>query len=60
MKKWSILLGLFVIILIGGYLGLSYYGVKLIQPNFRDAGTWIHPQGDPGQTDPSLGEGDPV
>jgi hypothetical protein len=31
MKKWSILLGLIVIILIGGYLGLSYYGVKLVQ-----------------------------
>ena len=35
MKKWSILLGLFVIILIGGYLGLSYYGVKLIQPQLQ-------------------------
>jgi len=29
MKKWSILLGIIVVILIGGYLGLSYYGVKL-------------------------------
>jgi hypothetical protein len=35
MKKWSILLGLVVIILIGGYLGLSYYGVKLIQPQLQ-------------------------
>jgi Domain of Unknown Function (DUF748) len=35
MKKWSVLLGLFVIILIGGYLGLSYYGVKLIQPQLQ-------------------------
>jgi Domain of Unknown Function (DUF748) len=35
MKKWSILFGLFVIILIGGYLGLSYYGVKLIQPQLQ-------------------------
>jgi hypothetical protein len=35
MKKWSILLGLFVIILIGGYLGLSYYGVRLIQPQLQ-------------------------
>ena len=35
MKKWSILLGLIVLILIGGYLGLSYYGVKLIQPQFQ-------------------------
>ncbi len=35
MKKWSILLGLIVIILIGGYLGLSYYGVKLVQPQLR-------------------------
>jgi len=35
MKKWSILLGLIVLILIGGYLGLSYYGVKLIQPQLQ-------------------------
>jgi hypothetical protein len=35
MKKWSILLGLIVIILIGGYLGLSYYGVKLVQPQLQ-------------------------
>lgn len=35
MKKWSILLGLIFIILIGGYLGLSYYGVKLIQPRLQ-------------------------
>ncbi len=35
MKKWSILLGIIVVILIGGYLGLSYYGVKLIQPQLQ-------------------------
>ena len=35
MKKWSILSGLFVVILIGGYLGLSYYGVKLVQPQLQ-------------------------
>jgi hypothetical protein len=35
MKKWSILLGLIVIILIGGYLGLSYYGVKLVQAQLQ-------------------------
>jgi hypothetical protein len=35
MKKWSILIGLVVIILIGGYLGLSYYGVKLVQPQLQ-------------------------
>src|SRR4030043_904654 len=35
MKKWSILLGLIVIILIGGYLGLSYYGVKLVRPQLQ-------------------------
>jgi hypothetical protein len=35
MKKWSILLGLIVIILIGGYLGLSYYAVKLVQPQLQ-------------------------
>jgi len=35
MKKWSVLLGLVVIILIGGYLGLSYYGVKLIRPQLQ-------------------------
>jgi hypothetical protein len=32
MKKWVVLFGLIVILLIGGYLGLSYYGVKLVQP----------------------------
>lgn len=35
MKKRFILLGLIVLILIGGYLGLSYYGVKLIQPQLQ-------------------------
>lgn len=35
MKKWSILLGIIVVILIGGYLGLSYYGVKLIQAQLQ-------------------------
>lgn len=35
MKRWSILLGLIVIILIGAYLGLSYYGVKLVQPQLQ-------------------------
>ncbi len=35
MKKWSILLGLIAIILVGGYLGLSYLGVKLVQPRLQ-------------------------
>jgi len=35
MKKWSLLLGLIVLILIGGYLGLSYYGVILLQPKLQ-------------------------
>ena len=35
MKKWCILVGLVVVFLIGGYLGLSYYGVKLLQPQLQ-------------------------
>ena len=35
MKKWSILFGLIVIVLIGAYLGLSYYGAKLLQPQLQ-------------------------
>jgi hypothetical protein len=35
MRKWSVLIGLIVIILIGAYLGLSYYGVKLVQPQLQ-------------------------
>jgi len=35
MKKWFVLFGLIVILLIGGYLGLSYYGVKLVQPQLQ-------------------------
>jgi uncharacterized protein involved in outer membrane biogenesis len=35
MKKWIILLGLIVLILVGGYLSLSYYGVKLMQAQLQ-------------------------
>ncbi len=35
MKKWSLLLGIIFAILVGGYMGLSYYGVKLIQPRLQ-------------------------
>lgn len=35
MKKWFILMGIVVVFLIGGYLGLSFYGVKLIQPQLQ-------------------------
>ncbi len=35
MKKWFILIGIVVVFFIGGYLGLSFYGVKLIQPQLQ-------------------------
>jgi len=35
MKKWAILVGIVVVFLIGGYLGLSFFGVKLIQPKLQ-------------------------
>jgi len=35
MKKWLILIGIFVILLIGGYFVLTFYAVKLIQPQLQ-------------------------
>jgi len=35
MKKWSILIGIVIVLLIGAYLGLSFYGVRLIQPQLQ-------------------------
>ncbi|MGQ9645324.1 MAG: DUF748 domain-containing protein [Thermodesulfobacteriota bacterium] len=35
MKKWSALVGIIIVVLIGGYLALSYYGVKLIQTQLQ-------------------------
>jgi hypothetical protein len=35
MKKWGILIGIVIVFLAGGYLGLSYYGVRLIQPQLQ-------------------------
>ena len=35
MKKWGILIGIVIVFLAGGYLGLSYYGVRLIQPHLQ-------------------------
>ncbi len=35
MKKWGILIGIVVVLLIGGYLGLSFYGARLIQPRLQ-------------------------
>ena len=35
MKKWFIVIGIVVVFFIGGYLGLSFYGVKLIQPQLQ-------------------------
>lgn len=35
MKRWFVLIGIVVVFLIGGYLGLSFYGVKLIQPQLQ-------------------------
>jgi hypothetical protein len=35
MKKWFILIGILVVLLIGGYLILSFYAVKLIQPRLQ-------------------------
>jgi hypothetical protein len=35
MKKWGILIGIVIVFLAGGYLGLSYYGVTLIQPQLQ-------------------------
>jgi hypothetical protein len=35
MKKWGILIAIGVVFLIGGYLGLSFYGARLIQPRLQ-------------------------
>jgi hypothetical protein len=35
MKKWFILIGILVVLLIGGYFILSFYAVKLIQPRLQ-------------------------
>jgi hypothetical protein len=37
MKKWFILIGIFVVLLIGGYFVLTFYAVKLIQPRLQKA-----------------------
>ncbi len=37
MKKWFILIGILVVLLIGGYFILSFYAVKLIQPRLQKA-----------------------
>src|SRR4030042_1873651 len=37
MKKWFILIGILVVLLIGGYFILSFYAVKLIQPHLQTA-----------------------
>src|SRR4030042_130861 len=37
MKKWFILIGILVALLIGGYFILSFYAVKLIQPRLQKA-----------------------
>jgi len=37
MKKWFILIGILVILFIGGYLVLTFYAVKLIQPRLQKA-----------------------
>ena len=37
MKKWFILIGILVALLIGGYFILSFYAVKLIQPSLQKA-----------------------
>ncbi|OGP90284.1 MAG: hypothetical protein A2157_06985 [Deltaproteobacteria bacterium RBG_16_47_11] len=35
MKKWLILIGILVVLLIGGYFVLTFYAVKLIQPRLQ-------------------------
>ena len=35
MKKWFILIGILVVLFIGGYFVLSFYAVKLIQPQLQ-------------------------
>jgi hypothetical protein len=35
MKKWFILIGIFVVLLIGGYFVLTFYAVKFIQPRLQ-------------------------
>jgi hypothetical protein len=37
MKKWFILIGILVVLLIGGYFILSFYAVKFIQPHLQTA-----------------------
>jgi hypothetical protein len=37
MKKWFILIGIFVVLFIGGYLILTFYAVKFIQPHLQTA-----------------------
>jgi hypothetical protein len=37
MKKWFVLIGILVVLLIGGYFILSTYAVKLIQPHLQKA-----------------------
>ena len=37
MKKWSILVGMVVVLFIGGYFILAFYAVKLIQPRLQKA-----------------------
>jgi len=37
MKKWFILIGILVVLLVGGYFILSFYAVKLIQPRLQKA-----------------------
>jgi hypothetical protein len=37
MKKWFILVGILFILVIGGYLVLSFYAVKVIQPHLQKA-----------------------
>jgi hypothetical protein len=35
MKKWSVGIGIFVVLLIGGYFVLTFYAVKLVQPSLQ-------------------------
>jgi len=37
MKKWFIVIGILVVLLVGGYFILSFYAVKLIQPRLQKA-----------------------
>ena len=37
MKKWFVLIGILVVLLVGGYFILSFYVVKLIQPRLQKA-----------------------